>query len=184
MSVLPARGRVGQTGWHSVQLIWYWNMRNTFAAVALVVAALAAGSVPASCCSAGTIRSENTRLPMARTWVAHKGDVAAARPARTPDGVPDLQGTWGGPGGAEAMTSKSTGKWMSPRRPRKAVSDPPDGKIPYNAWALARRNENRAGLSRGWPGRAASASTPTPRRIATMIGPRARSGKSSSRRVA
>jgi len=32
------------------------------------------------------------------------------------------------------------------------VSDPPDGKVPYTPWALARRNEIRAGLARGWPG--------------------------------
>ena len=32
------------------------------------------------------------------------------------------------------------------------VSDPPDGKIPYTPWALAKRNEIRAGLARGWPG--------------------------------
>jgi len=32
------------------------------------------------------------------------------------------------------------------------VADPPDGKIPYQPWALARRAEHRAGLSRGWPG--------------------------------
>ena len=31
-------------------------------------------------------------------------------------------------------------------------SDPPDGKVPYTPWALAKRNEIRAGLARGWPG--------------------------------
>jgi len=32
------------------------------------------------------------------------------------------------------------------------VSDPPDGKVPYTSWALAKRNEIRKGLARGWPG--------------------------------
>ena len=32
------------------------------------------------------------------------------------------------------------------------IADPPDGKVPYQPWALARRAEHRAGLSRGWPG--------------------------------
>jgi hypothetical protein len=32
------------------------------------------------------------------------------------------------------------------------VSDPPDGKVPYQPWALAERDKHRANLARGWPG--------------------------------
>ena len=32
------------------------------------------------------------------------------------------------------------------------VSDPPDGKVPYTEWGMAKRNEILAGLGRGWPG--------------------------------
>ena len=38
------------------------------------------------------------------------------------------------------------------RRGRAGCPIPPDGKIPYQPWALAERNKHRAGLARGWPG--------------------------------
>src|SRR5688572_19804209 len=88
------------------------------------------------------------RLPMARTWVAFKATLPPYRPPRTPDGVPDLQGTWGGPGGAGGDDIEEHGYVDVTTPPQESfVSDPPDGRIPYTAWALARRNEHRAGLS-------------------------------------
>jgi hypothetical protein len=51
-----------------------------------------------------------------------------------------------------ATTSRNILTWMSAARPRKRISDPPGGKVPYQPWALAKRNEIRAGLARGWPG--------------------------------
>jgi hypothetical protein len=51
----------------------------------------------------------------------------------------------GGEARPAATTSKSIPMWISARRRRKAfISDPPDGKIPYQPWALATRAEHRA----------------------------------------
>ncbi|MBI4888751.1 MAG: hypothetical protein HY824_16760 [Acidobacteria bacterium] len=96
------------------------------------------------------------KLPMARTWMTYKAALPPYTPPRTPDGVPDLQGTWGGPGGAGADDIEDHGYVDVTTPPQESfVSDPADGKIPYTAWALARRNEIRAGLGRGWPGESA-----------------------------
>ena len=74
-------------------------------------------------------------------------------PPRTPEGVPDLQGTWGGPGGAGADDIEDHGYVDETTPPQESfVSDPADGKIPYTPWALARAQRIRAGLARGWPG--------------------------------
>jgi hypothetical protein len=93
------------------------------------------------------------KLPMARTWAAYKAKLPPYTPPRTPDGVPDLQGTWGGPGGA-GIDDAEEHEYVDVTTPPQEsfVSDPPDGKIPYTPWALAQRNAHRAGLGRGWPG--------------------------------
>ena len=52
-----------------------------------------------------------------------------------------------------ATTSKSTTTSTSAVRRRRPISPIlPGGRVPYQPWALARRNEIRAGLARGWPG--------------------------------
>jgi hypothetical protein len=66
----------------------------------------------------------------------------AYRPARTPDGRPDLQGFWRGPAsGTEnveehPMTDDDNGG-------PSLIVDPVDGKIPYQAWAAALEKDNR-----------------------------------------
>lgn len=93
------------------------------------------------------------KLPMARTWAAYKAKLPPYTPPRTADGVPDLQGTWGGSGGAGGDDIEEHEYVDVTTPPQESfVSDPPDGRIPYTPWALARRNEHRAGLARGWPG--------------------------------
>ena len=42
---------------------------------------------------------DTPKLPMAKTWLAAKAKLPPYTPPRTPDGVPDLQGRWGGAGG-------------------------------------------------------------------------------------
>ena len=93
------------------------------------------------------------KLPMAKTWVAYKATLPPFDPPRTIDGVPDLQGQWRGPGGGAGDDIEEHGYVDITTPPQESfISDPPDGKIPYTPWALAKRNEIRAGLSRRWPG--------------------------------
>jgi hypothetical protein len=77
-------------------------------------------------------------------------------PAKTAEGWPDLQGTWnvvariGGPQHSleygidpEAVAIHN---WNPAARGGSVVIDPPNGRIPYNAKALEKRNENLAGV--------------------------------------
>jgi hypothetical protein len=93
------------------------------------------------------------KFPQAKTWMAQKAKLPPYKAPRTPDGVPDLQGVWGGPVGGGNDDIEEHGYVDVTTPPQESyVSDPPDGKVPYAPWALARRNEIRAGLARGWPG--------------------------------
>jgi len=96
---------------------------------------------------------DTPKLPMAKTWVAAKTKLPPYTPPRTPDGVPDLQGVWGGAGG-DNNSFLEDHEYVDVTTPSQEsfVSDPPDGKIPYTPWALAKRKEFLAGLGRGWPG--------------------------------
>lgn len=82
-------------------------------------------------------------------------------PARLPDGQPDVRGIWrpviqggrsledpGVPGGIEEEINRSRG--LSRKNPSRVV-DPPDGKVPYQPWAAALRQqqmENEIGATR------------------------------------
>ena len=96
---------------------------------------------------------DTPKLPMAKTWVAQKAKLPPYSPPRTPDGVPDLQGTWNGAGG-DNNSYLEDHEYVDGTTPAQEsfVSDPADGKIPYTPWALAKRNEFLRGLARGWPG--------------------------------
>lgn len=96
---------------------------------------------------------DTPKLPMAKTWMAQKAKLPPYTPPRTPDGVPDLQGVWSGAGG-DNNSFLEDHDYVDVTTPAQEsfVSDPPDGKVPYTAWALAKRNEILAGLGRGWPG--------------------------------
>ena len=96
---------------------------------------------------------DTPKLPMARTWLAQKAKLPRYAPPRTPEGVPDLQGVWGGAGG-DNNSFLEDHDFVDVTTPAQEsfVSDPPDGKIPYTPWALAKRKEILAGLARGWPG--------------------------------
>src|SRR5918993_1329363 len=96
---------------------------------------------------------DTPKLPMATTWVAEKAKLPRYTPPRTPDGVPDLQGSWNGAGGDNNSVLEDH-EYIDVTTPAQEsfVSDPPDGKVPYTPWALAKRMEMLAGLARGWPG--------------------------------
>jgi hypothetical protein len=96
---------------------------------------------------------DTPKLPMAKSWLAEKAKLPPYTPARTPDGVPDLQGRWGGAGG-DGTSFLEDHEFVDVTTPAQEsfVSDPPDGKVPYTPWALERRKEILAGLARGWPG--------------------------------
>lgn len=80
------------------------------------------------------------------------GQEPAWSPPRTPHGHPDLQGYWdGGPvnashsieeGCCDAIHARMQGR--GPERlglPVQLIIDPPDGRIPYQPWALEKRTE-------------------------------------------
>ena len=60
---------------------------------------------------------------------------------------------WGGAGG-DGTSYLEDHEYVDVTTPAQEsfVSDPPDGKVPYTPWALAKRKEILAGLARGWPG--------------------------------
>jgi hypothetical protein len=73
-------------------------------------------------------------------------------PPRTPDGQPDFQGMWL-PGGAGFPMERASGApqdsapdeyaagGQKPTMKPTLIVDPPDGKVPFQPWALARRAE-------------------------------------------
>jgi hypothetical protein len=64
-------------------------------------------------------------------------------PARTPDGHPDLQGVWRVWNLARYDIEPHAASQGVPAGPG-VIVDSPDGLIPYQPWALARKNENFA----------------------------------------
>ena len=96
-------------------------MRNRF--IALVTVAVAMAAV------APSVASQNPAAARAYT------------PPRTPDGHPDLQGVWRAWNLAKFDLEDHGAKPGVPAG-RGFVVDPPDGKIPYQPWALEKRKQN------------------------------------------
>ena len=91
------------------------------------------------------------REPGAKTWLAVKAKLPPFNPTRMRDGKPNLEGRWGGSSSGDDIEETEYIDVTTP--PAESwVADTPDGKVPYQAWALAERNRHRAGLARGWPG--------------------------------
>ena len=61
-------------------------------------------------------------------------------PPRTADGHPDLQGFWEY-GGSYFIEGHPADAW-TPRATKSLIVDPPDGKIPYQAWAVGKNRQN------------------------------------------
>ena len=78
------------------------------------------------------------------------------QPPRTPDGQPDMQGLWRNAIAAvpTASLEGDHSRWSADFRvsgltpPPSFIVDPPDGKIPYQQWALAKRREFIANMMR------------------------------------
>ncbi len=73
-------------------------------------------------------------------------DAAASfDPPRTPDGRPDIGGLWrlpdGDAGGAYESLEEHTANLDEQGGPT-AIVDPPDGRVPMRAWAVAQKEEN------------------------------------------
>jgi len=68
-------------------------------------------------------------------------------PPRTPDGHPDLQGLWDAPTvpGGQSLEEHPGAYGFSPTRSK--IVDPPDGKIPYQPWALVERDRRREDIN-------------------------------------
>ncbi|OFW00754.1 MAG: hypothetical protein A3I61_19550 [Acidobacteria bacterium RIFCSPLOWO2_02_FULL_68_18] len=116
-------------------------------ALALAGAAL----VPATMAGQAVYTSETPKEPGARSWLARKAALPPFEAPRLPDGTPDLQGRWGGSySGDDIEETERIDATTPPAESR--VSDPPDGRVPYQPWALAERNRYRANLARDWPG--------------------------------
>lgn len=65
----------------------------------------------------------------------------AFTPPRTPDGQPDMQGVWRGQGGGVENIEAHAGNGDVNAGPTWVV-DTPDGKVPYQPWALEQRKQN------------------------------------------
>jgi hypothetical protein len=102
---------------------------------------------------------------------APRGSAKAWNPPRTPDGQPDIQGTWGtGPdevlytGDVETGEGDETARRMQGRVAPKGkglVIDPPDGFIPYQPWAAAKREQIPHGRAGEQIGRKISKEAPS-----------------------
>jgi hypothetical protein len=58
------------------------------------------------------------------------------QPPRTPDGQPDMQGIWRNDQVEYTLGNGGDGPF---RVPPASIVDPPDGKIPYQPWALEKQ---------------------------------------------
>jgi len=113
------------------------------------------------------------KIPMSPTWVAQKAKLPPFTPPRTPDGVPNFQGIWDGAGGDGAADIEDH-EWLDATTPSQEtfISDPADGKIPYTPWAMAKHQEIRKGLGRGWPGEVGPRTHGAPRSLCLNTIPR------------
>lgn len=87
----------------------------------------------------------------AKTWLAERAKLPPYSPPRLPDGRPNLQGRWGGSSSGDDIeeteqVDPTTPPWES------YVSNPANGRVPYQPWAMAERITHRAGLARGVAG--------------------------------
>lgn len=116
---------------------------------ALLVAIVFASSAPLA--AQGLYTRDAPKQPGAPSWLKELAALPPFNPPRTADGRPNLQGTWQGPNGGDDIEEHDYVDVSSPPE-ETYISDPPGGRVPYQPWALATRNEIRAGLARGWPG--------------------------------
>jgi hypothetical protein len=126
--------------------------KRHFSRIAATVIALAVLALAPRLASGQAIYGKDAPLDRAaKSWQEEKAKLPKFDPPKTPDGHPDMQGYWGGIGSGDDIEAHPYIDLTTPPQESFLV-DPPDGKIPYQPWALAERNKYRAGLNRGWPG--------------------------------
>jgi hypothetical protein len=128
-------------------------VRNRFFGrlVALASCMAALTLVPRPAASQALYPRDHPKEPGARSWALERAKLPPFSPPRTRENTPDLRGRWGGTPGGDDIEDHPYVDISSPPE-ESFVSDPPDGTIPYQPWALAVRDEHRAGLARGLPG--------------------------------
>jgi len=125
---------------------------NVRFAIVLAVATSASLSLPADACA----QSAPAHAAAPRDWT----------PPRTPDGQPDIQGTWvnfdntpfEAPGVQQVVSNPAVNPpahWgesdRAPGAPRRSmVVDPPDGHVPVLPWAEAKRDYDIAHVGDSW----------------------------------
>ena len=118
-------------------------MSNRLSECASAMAAVVAVVLLASAPAAGQAPPPQTGCPQ-ESALFHPCALAKAKtfsPPRTPDGKPDIQGFWRAPGsGTESIEEHP--KTAEDSGGKSMIVDPPDGKIPYQAWALPQTTEN------------------------------------------
>jgi len=107
--------------------------------------------VPVPVASQALFPRDAPKEPGAKSWALERAKLPPFVPPRTSNGRPDLRGRWAGTPGGDDLEEHDYVDISSPPE-ESFIADPPDGKVPYQPWALIRRGEHRAGLARGWPG--------------------------------
>ena len=115
--------------------------------LAAALALLAAGQVYGQ----ALYTRDAARDPGARSWAIERAALPPFEAPKTADGHPDLRGRWAGTPGGDDLEEHEYRDISSPPE-ESFLADPPDGKLPYQPWALEVRARIRAGLGRGWPG--------------------------------
>jgi hypothetical protein len=125
-----------------------FHVSNRFVATIIALAAVVAVSSLAPPRAIAQAWVTESTCPDNTPAVFHRCAMEAAKafdPPRTPDGRPDMGGTWHLPGGQLGGAYEDLEE-----HPRtvddiggpSAIVDPPDGKVPMHAWADARRQEH------------------------------------------
>jgi hypothetical protein len=98
-------------------------------------------------------RNKTPRQPRAPSWVAKRAKLPPFTPSRTPWGEPDFRGFFAD-NGISSDNIERIEDWLDNATPptETFIVDPADGRIPYQPWAFAEREQHRIGLGRGWPG--------------------------------
>ena len=83
-----------------------------------------------------TVMAALTLMSLAAATAGQSPATKSWTPPRTPDGQPDIQGYWTNQGSISTVNIEGT------RSPKDSpIVDPPDKKLPFLPWALAKRNE-------------------------------------------
>jgi hypothetical protein len=112
------------------------------------------GAIVVAClCSAALIAQGRTRMPDIQRTCSDLRDFAAFHkcalahvgtfsPPRTLEGKPDFNGMWSATRSAQDVEEIQAGQYGTFAASKSLVVDPPDGRIPYQPWAMKVRKQN------------------------------------------